>query len=195
MNGLTHYLTVLRSAFMPDGWVLAACPAAGTPGHRAAWARYGKWRHPEINANSGGPRSRVVATPVVSRLLSEGSETLGFRPLGHYAMQPRFEAGNFRKLAARLLRKAGFASPDQAWDSMCDHLPGQPSMVVDAPGIPPDIAMDPSEDNLRAALVLGKCCGSLFSPARPVIWSERRLARSVSLVECDALTFTRNDDE
>ena len=47
----------------------------------------------------------------------------------------------------------------------------------------------------KAALVLGKCCGALFSPERPVIWSERRLARSVRLVQCDAETFTRSDDE
>ena len=196
MNWLTYHLHALGRAFMSAGWELAGLPATSIAGHSTAWVDHSKWRHPEIIANSGGPRSRVVATPVVSRMLSEGSETLGLRPLGHYEMPPGHQSGGFRNLAMLLLRKAGFASPDHAWDSMRAQLPGQPALVIDTQrDASPDAPCDPSAENLRAALVLGKCCGALFSPERPVIWSERRLARCVRLVQCDAETFTRSDDE
>lgn len=170
--------------------VFAECPSApcgwsaSLPKEELLWA------------NTGGPRSRVVATPLVSRVLSKGSETLGFRPIAHYEMLPRFTEGGLRKLAMRLLRKAGFSSPEEAWESLRDQLPDQPALVVDSPrDLAPDIAHEYEHESLIASLVLGKCCGSLFSPARPIIWSERRLARAVRLVHCDSKTFTRDDDE
>lgn len=196
MKRLIDHLLTFMSTLLAGPSTLAAFPAPGTPEHRAAWARYGAWRHPEVIANTGGPRSRVVSTPLVSRVLSQGSETLGFKPLAHYEMQPRYGKGGFRKMATRLLRKAGFLSPEEAWEAMADELPDQPALVVDAPPPQaPDIAHEYEQESLIAALVLGRCCGSLFSPARPIIWSERRLARSVRLVHCDAATFTRDDNE
>ena len=147
-------------------------------------------------ANTGGPRSRIVSTPVVSRLLSEGSKTLGLRPLGDYEIQPRSEEGKFRKLAQRLLQEAGFSSPEEAWKSFREELPDQPALVVDLPHKPSqDRSSDHKYKSLIATLVLGKCCGSLFSPERPIIWSERRLSRSLRLVHCDSATFTLDDDE
>jgi hypothetical protein len=196
MKRLIDHLIAIVSTLLPGPVVLAAFPAPGSPTHRGACAGYGAWRHPEAIANSGGPRSRVVSTPIVSRVLSKGSKTLGFTPLTHYEMIPRHDQGGFRKIALRLLRKAGFTSPEEAWEVLRGELPDQPSLVVDAQSkIAPDIAVDPSRQSLIAALVLGRCCGSLFSPRRPIIWSERRLARSVRLVHCDAETFTRDDDE
>ncbi|MEX1048595.1 MAG: hypothetical protein WED15_03640 [Akkermansiaceae bacterium] len=147
-------------------------------------------------ANTGGPRSRVVSTPIVSQLLSKGSAALGFIRLDHYQMLPRFSGEGFREIARRLLLKAGFGSPEQAWDALRDQLPEQAALAVE---VPPDSAPDVPGENehasLIAALVLGKCCGSLFSPSRPIIWSERRLARSLRLVHCDSESFTRQDDE
>jgi hypothetical protein len=145
-------------------------------------------------ANTGGPRSRVVSTPVVSRLLSEGSATLGITPLDTYAMGPRHSGVGFREIALRLLRLAGFASPEEAWDSLRDALPDRVALAVDTPPTPAADDGD-ARQSLVAALVLGKCCGSLFSPGRPIIWSERRLARSLRLVDCDSDSFTRPDDE
>lgn len=196
MKRLIDHLLAHVTTLLPPPLAFAAFPAPGTPEDRAAWARYGAWRHPEVIANSGGPSSRVVSTPIISRVLSEGSETLGFTPLAHYEMIPRFDPGEFRKLALRLLRKTGFSSPEEAWEALRNDLPDQSALVVDAQReLAPDIAIDPCRPSLIAALVLGRCCGSLFSPRRPIIWSERRLARSVRLVHCDAETFTRDDDE
>jgi len=146
-------------------------------------------------ANTGGPRSRVVSTAVVSRLLSEGSETLGLHPLGDYQL-PRHPANKLRELAFALLRRAGFLTPEEAWEVHAREVPGGVALVVECPRGPD--SGDPGEDpvqQLRTALVLGKCSGSLYSPHRPLIWSERRLARSVRLVHCEAETFTHSDDE
>ena len=183
MNPMLDFFRHLLTAFVPSN-----CAACGHPAPPA--------REELLWANTGGPRSRVVSTPLVSRLLSKGSETLGLQPLGHYEMQPRYVEGGFRKLARRLLLKAGFDTPEQAWETLRGELPDQAALAVDAPNdLAPDIAHDYKHESLIAALVLGKCCGSLFSPARPIIWSERRLARSLRLVHCDSETFTREDDE
>jgi hypothetical protein len=147
-------------------------------------------------ANTGGPRSRVVSTPLVSQLLSKGSETLGFVRLEHYQLPPRFSGEGFREMARRLLFKAGFTSPEQAWQALCDRLPEQAALAVEVPpGPEPDRNGECEAAGLIAALVLGRCCGSLFSPCRPIIWSERRLARSLRLVHCDSASFTHQDDE
>ncbi len=183
MNPLPEIFRRLLAMLVPSPCV-ACGPPAPAAGDGLLWA------------NTGGPRSRVVSTPIVSRLLSEGSGSLGLQPLGHYEMQPRHGHEGFRKVAARLLQMAGFRSPEQAWEALRGQVPDQPALAVDAPPLqPPDIARDHEQDNLIAALVLGKCCGPLFSPARPIIWSERRLARSLRLVHCDSANFTRGDDE
>jgi len=51
-------------------------------------------------------------------------------------------------------------------------------------GHTPDTAL-PSEDlrALTAALILGMCAPGYFSPERPVVWSEARLARKVMLLQ------------
>lgn len=152
-------------------------------------------REPLLWANTGGPSSRVVSTPVVSKLLSTGSATLGLSPLGRYEMHPR-TSGSFRQAALNLLRKTGFGSPEQAWEALRDKLPSRPALATEVP--PERVAPDEQEAEHRsliAALVLGKCCGGLFSPARPIIWSERRLARCLKLVHSDPHEFTRQDDE
>ena len=74
-------------------------------------------------------------------------------------------------------------------------VPGGVALVVDLPHGPDAVDGADAGEQLRTALVLGKCSGSLYSPQRPLIWSERRLARSVRLVHCDAGTFTNSDHD
>ena len=183
MNPMLYFFRHLLAVFVPS-------PCA------VFWPPEPPIKEELLWANTGGPKSRIVSTPLVSRLLSRGSEALGLTPLGHYELQPRHAEGGFRDLARHLLIKAGFETPELAWKTLCDQLPNQAALAVDAPSdSPPDIPHDSEHESLIAALVLGKCCGSLFSPARPIIWSERRLARSLRLVHCDSETFTREDDE
>lgn len=141
-------------------------------------------------ANTGGPRSRIVSTPLISRRLSEGCAELGISCATEKWSLQGF-ASPFRTLALQLLRNAGFDSPEDAWDAHRDELPSESCFVVDAVERP--VPGTPSGDPLLTALVLGRCSGSLFSPARPIIWSERRLARSIRLVRCQPGTFLDDD--
>jgi hypothetical protein len=186
MKPLLEILVRILAAFAPARF--AAIPAT------TVWPT-APAREELLWANTGGPRSRVVSTPLVSRALSEGSASLGCQPLAHYQMRPRFSGDGFREWARRLLREAGFTTPEQAWHALREKLPAEPALVADIPPAP-ETAPSPDEENhaLLAALVLGKCCGSLFSPTRPIIWSERRLARSIRLVHCDSATYTREDE-
>jgi hypothetical protein len=141
-------------------------------------------------AKTGGPRSRIVSTPLVSRTLSDGSEELGIScSPGKWSLAGL--ASPFRDLALQLLRNAGFSSPEQAWEAHRDQLPSESCLVIDAVERPDPGT--PSGDPLLTALVLGRCSGCLFSPARPIIWSERRLARSIRLVHCQPDTFLADD--
>ena len=141
-------------------------------------------------ANTGGPRSRIVATPLISRKLSQGSEELGLScSRRKWTLQGL--ATPFRTLALQLLHEAGFDSPEDAWESHRDELPSEACLVIDAVERP--IPETLSGDPLLTALVLGRCSGNLFSPARPIIWSERRLARSIRLVRCQPDTFLDDD--
>jgi hypothetical protein len=180
MKPLVDWLHSFLEALASSQWIFCAHPASGR--ELLHWA------------NTGGPRSRVVSTPLVSRILSSGSETLGFRPLGHYQLPPPPTGNGFREFALWLLGETGFATPEQAWHALRAQLPNQALLSVDTPAVP-DLAPKGIRPALIAALVLGKCCGSLFSPDRPIIWSERRLARSLRLVHCNSESFTRSDDE
>lgn len=151
---------------------------------------------PDCLANTGGPRSRVVSTPVISQALSEGSECLGLTKLGDYSLPPAGRDGPLRALALKWLQQLGFGSADEAWEDLARDLPQEPALVVDTrPAAVKSTALETLPQRLRSALVLGKCCGALFRPDGPVIWSERRLARSVRLVRCEPALFTRNDDD
>jgi hypothetical protein len=141
-------------------------------------------------ANSGVPPSRLVYTPIVSRSLSEGCTELGIScDREKWSLQGL--ASPFRILALQLLRNAGFHSPEEAWEAHRGQLPSESCLVIDAADKPDPGT--PSGDPLLTALVLGRCSGSLFSPSRPIIWSERRLARSIHLVHCQPETFLDDD--
>ena len=147
-------------------------------------------------ANIGGPRSREISTPLVSRLLTHGSVTLGLHPVGTFAIQPKPKPNSFRELAHKLLKHAGFLSPEHAWQALARELPNHPHIAIDLPqAATPSHPIHPDHQNLIAALVLGRTSGSLFSPHRPIIWSERRLAREVALVHCNPLTFNASDHD
>jgi len=178
-----YLIQFLRRAVL--GWTLQ--PAGAFPGPVSGPA-------PFRYENTGGPRSRVVSSPVISRPLSEGSETLGLQPVGDYQL-PRHPANGLRDFVFGLLQRAGFLTPEEAWEAHAAAVPGGVALVVDLPHGRDAADAGDAEEQLRTALVLGKCSGSLYSPQRPLIWSERRLARSVRLVHCDAGTFTNSDHD
>ena len=146
--------------------------------------------------NTGGPRSRVVSSHVVSNLLEHESPELGIRRLDEYVLRYGEWKGSLRDLVRNTLGTLGFRSPEEAWEAMRDELPARRAI---AHGGQLDRWETSSEDEsrelLRNALVLGRCCCSLFNPDRPLILSERRLSRRVQLIDLDAETFTRGDGD
>lgn len=182
-------LTLLDWLHLQPQWAWAAASPHRSPEAPA------RWRPSQWLANSGGPLSRVITTPLVSRTLSEGSTTLGLRHLRTCRLPGQTRANRFREFVHKLLQRAGFQTPEQAWTFHEKDLPARTALVVDA-----DPKPDPAPPEtdpatlLQTALILGRCSGSIFSPSRPIIWSERRLARAVRLVHCDADTFTHADD-
>lgn len=128
--------------------------------------------------------------PIVNRLLPNRSEALVLSQICHYEMQPRYGKGGFTRMAWRLLYKAGYDTPDQAWESMRYKLPGRATLAVDSiRDQPPDIAHEYEYESLIAALILGKCDGYLFSPDFPIVWSELRLTRCIRLIDCSPDDF------
>ena len=189
---ITRFLAAVIQGWFPE----PAGAVTGTSGYRNPGSGSRRNDDPLRHANTGGPRSRVVSTAVVSRMLSDGSEILGLKSQGTYRLPRLPVANSLREFAMALLSRAGFLTPEEAWEAHAPQLPAGIALVVDSP--PGPEVNDSGEDPgplLRSALVLGKCCGSLFSPDRPLIWSERRLARSVRLVLCDSATFARHDDD
>ena len=104
----------------------------------------------------------------------------------------RLLSGRRRSLALKALKIHGFSDPQQAWRNVSD-IPGQRLHCVDdgedrqSPEGPESIHF------LRAALILGKCRDGLYDPARPVVWTEGRLSRSVRLYGIGGNFYT--DDE
>ena len=187
---LLHQLALLTERL--THWLNPCQPdmALATVGHTRGCHPHPPTKPTLHAANTGGPRSRIVATPLISRKLSQGSDELGLScSRRKWTLQGL--ATPFRTLALQLLHKAGFDSPEEAWEAHRDELPSESCFVIDAVERPvPD---PPSGDPLLTALVLGRCSGSLFSPNRPIIWSERRLARSIRLVRCQPDTFLDDD--
>jgi len=183
MTPLLAHIRRLVSSWLPVP--AGACCTAGirAPREELHWA------------NSGGPRSRIVTTPLVSRLLSGGSASLGLNPGKAYGIDPAPSDGDWRSLVRTLLAKAGFNTAEQAWHAWRDELPEDTAMVIDCDDPKSREDNGSPRANLIAALVLGRCCGALFSPERPIIWSDRRLSRHVRLVNCDAESFTQDDHE
>ncbi len=178
------------------GGLPVGCPAGPVPPARSR--RDGPpvrdARGPLAVFNIGGVRSRQVSQRVSHPSLSAGSPVLGCVPRDSWQLPSAANAGgSLRAFAQGLLEAAGFATPEAAWDAHRDALPTRCSLVVEDPSPPAPPTADESTALLRAALVLGRCCGHLFGPDRPLIWSERRLARRVRLVDLEATTFTRDD--
>jgi hypothetical protein len=189
--------TLIRILQFLAGFARPALATANTVSHDA-WMAPAPPRHrarlPLHNENAGGPRSRIVSTPLVSRLLSAGSADLGIRPATSHSLPTQPGENPLRAFAAELLRIAGFGTPEEAWHTHRDELPTKRALVTDLPGTERIENAADSKSLLLHALVLGRCCGSLFSPERPIIWSERRLGRCVRLAEIDPLQFAREED-
>ena len=104
----------------------------------------------------------------------------------------RLLSGRRRSLALKALKVHGFSDPQQALRNVSD-IPGQRLHCVDDGEDRQSPEGPESLHFLRAALILGKCRDGLYDPARPVVWTEGRLSRSVRLYGIGGNFYT--DDE
>jgi len=89
-------------------------------------------------------------------------------------------------LARESLQHQGYASPEEAATALTRQLPKTPRHAIpDTQAYKPDVYTTPEDPLVRllAALVLGRCVDGVFDPARPHIWTERRLSRKYLLFE------------
>ena len=181
-------------AILVDPWIRwqPACSLAGAHPHLVPERHASPLRY----LNTGGPRSRVVSSNVVSNLLEQESPELGIRRLDEYVLRYDGWEGSLRDLVHNALETLGFRSPEQAWDQMREELPSRRAIVVGWRTVRRrSLGEDGPRELLRNALVLGRCCRSVFNPDRPLIWSERRLSLRVQLIDLDAEIFTRGDGD
>ena len=193
MNTILQQL-VEALAILIDPWIRwePACSLAGARPHHSP----GRHASPLRYFNTGGPRSRVVSSHVVSNLLEHESPELGIRRLDEYVLRYGEWKGSLRDLVRNALETLGFRSPEQAWDQMREELPSRRAFAVSGRTVRRhSLGEDGPRELLRNALVLGRCCRSVFNPDRPLIWSERRLSLRVQLIDLDAETFIRGDGD
>jgi hypothetical protein len=148
------------------------------------------------NAGGGGPpprREHITSSIFAPR----GGVDLGGRLVGGTVSlgggaSGRLLSGRRRSLALKALKVHGFSDPQQAFRNVSD-IPGQRLHCVDDGEDRQSPEGPESLHFLRAALILGKCRDGLYDPARPVVWTEGRLSRSVRLYGIGGNFYT--DDE
>ena len=149
-----------------------------------------------VQRGRGGPPSR--REHITSSIFApRGGVDLGGRPVGGTVSlgggaSGRLLSGRRRSLALKALKVHGFSDPQQAFRNISD-IPGQRLHCVDDGEDRQSPEGPESLHFLRAALILGKCRDGLYDPARPVVWTEGRLSRSVRLYGIGGNFYT--DDE
>lgn len=93
--------------------------------------------------------------------------------------------------ARRLLEEAGYSDPND----LKLHL-ALPQGTWFTIALPPESATGKTEpleplEPLHVALIMGLCGVSLYSPLRPVVWSETRLSRKLILIQPSAFYRAR----
>ncbi len=136
--------------------------------------------------NSGGPRSRTRSESISLTLLGDRKR------FGHWECTEivflRFpDRVSPRQWCLDALVRLGYSHPEDLLPLV--QIPGKPlhARAVKKPGPidgdTPNPLAQASLQDLRAALILGKCTDELFDPAPPAIWSNRRLTRAIELYE------------
>jgi len=90
------------------------------------------------------------------------------------------------RIAQESLQHQGYASPEEAAAALASQLPATPRHALPSTqAFHPQVCKTPADPLVRllAALVLGRCVDGVFDPARPHIWTERRLSRKLLLFE------------
>lgn len=132
-------------------------------------------------ANMGGPMSRTRTAQISSSLL--GSDDGVIRCPLRIKLGLRFEDTNPVNWMEAMLHAAGLRDPEELRGRYT--LPAGKLICVPRPDWSPRLKVSrfQHEEVLGQALMLGLCTAQLFDPARPVLWTEASLTRSVELYD------------
>ncbi len=138
-------------------------------------------RGPTIYANSGWPMSRTRSERIASTLLGQDD---GFiKCPRRIRLGLRFEDTHPVDCLEAILGAEGFRNPEQLRSRyalppgrlICRALSETEQRLSAIHGRRRDV--------LEQALMLGLCTAQLFDPARPVLWTETSLTRTVELFD------------
>ena len=132
-------------------------------------------------ANSGGPMSRTRKERIRSSLL--GSDDGVIRCPSRIRLGLRFSDTHPVSCLEALLQDEGFRDPEELRDKY--ELPEGKLVCLPCEGRRHRLSVfhSPPRDVLGQALMLGLCTAQLFDPARPVLWTEASLTRSLELFD------------
>jgi hypothetical protein len=132
-------------------------------------------------ANSGGPMSRTRKERIRSSLL--GSDGGVIRCPSLFRLGLRFTDTHPVSCLEALLRDEGYSDPEELRDKY--ELPEGKLVCMPCAGGRHrlNVYRESPRDVLGQALMLGLCTAQLFDPARPVLWTEASLTRSLELFD------------
>jgi len=132
-------------------------------------------------ANSGGPMSRTRKEHINSSLL--GSDDGVIRCPLRIKLGLTFTDTNPVNWMEAMLRAVGLRDPEELRGRYT--VPAGKLICVPRPAGAPRLEASrfKHEEVLEQALLLGLCTAQLFDPARPVLWTETSLTRSVELYD------------
>jgi len=132
-------------------------------------------------ANTGGPMSRTRKERIRSSLL--GSDDGVIRCPSRIRLGLRFSDTHPVSCLEAMLRDEGFRDPEELRDKY--ELPEVKLVCLPCANGRHRLSVFRSSPRevLGQALMLGLCTAQLFDPARPVLWTEASLTRSLELFD------------
>lgn len=127
-----------------------------------------------------GPPPNNCFQPIKLSMLRGKRARVPFRWVAACALNPP-EGVGFLDYARTLLCEAGLHGPDE----LREHLP-LPNTPLLCREIAPERSPTPLHTPLLQAALLGLCNYGFYSPRRPFLWTDSRLARRVELFSVES---------
>jgi hypothetical protein len=135
---------------------------------------------PDLECNTGGPRSRTRDLTLHATVLGHGSDQISCPKVRQAALD--FGEQDPVPYVHRLLDGLGYSSAEAAREVLVNL--SEPFVCCASKRLKPTpVSRTPPEIVLEIALILGLSTASLFDPARPVIWTRTSLTRRLALYD------------
>ena len=137
--------------------------------------------------NTGGPRSRTRSLRINSSFTDSFNIAEESTSVALWVPEHLINPGDW---VTELCRKIGFKSPEEAEQKL--NLPPEKLLVAkrekhtECPGMS-------ETDRLRNALILARCNDSFYKPDSPLIFTRKRLHRSLHLIKINLKNYYELD--